>query len=120
MSSARRRRYGVVTSWNAPNSASARFAAALADSLSGQHEIARIVSSTSVTPSADPTVSRSSPRPLTALADELNRCDVAIIHHSVDHDEPLNRDVSTGLTSGVLDVIDLLGVPTIVVLHHVP
>ena len=32
-----------------------------------------------------------SPRPLAAIADELNRCDVAIIHHSIDHDEPPPR-----------------------------
>lgn len=60
-----------------------------------------------------------SPRPLAAIVDELNRCDVAIIHHSVDHDDPTRGD-STELGTRLLEVIELVHVPTIVVLHHVP
>jgi glycosyltransferase involved in cell wall biosynthesis len=117
MPSGPRRRYGVVNSSQSLTSASARFAAALADSLSRHHEITRIVSATSARPDAHPSVS---PRPLAAIADELNRCDVAIIHHSVDHDERDNKADATVLGSRLLDVIALVDVPTIVVLHHVP
>ena len=60
-----------------------------------------------------------SPRPLGAVADELNRCDVAIVHHSVDN-ELVSRHRVTTSGSSLLDVIDLVRVPTIVVLHCVP
>ena len=120
MSSARRRRYGVVSSSESRASASERFATALDDALSCHHEIARIVSTTAAPANAHPSVSMASPRPLAAIADELNRCDVAIIHHSVDHDEFSNRQDATEPSSGVLDVIELVHPPTIVVLHYVP
>jgi polysaccharide biosynthesis protein PslF len=45
---------------------------------------------------------------------------VAVIHHSFDHDEFSNRQDATELNSGVLDVIELVHLPTIVVLHYVP
>src|SRR4051812_31701688 len=120
MSSGRRRRYGVVNSSQSLTTASARFAAALADSLSRHHHITRIDSATSAPPDAHPSVARASPRPLAAIAEELNRCDVAIIHHSVDSDELANRDDSTGLGPRLLDVIALVQLPRIVVLHDVP
>ena len=101
--SAHRRRYGVVSSWDSRGSASARFASALAESLNCRHEIARIVSSTPA-----------------AIAGELNRCDVAIIHHSVDDDSLPNRDRTTASSCRLLDVIEIVRVPTVVVLHHVP
>jgi hypothetical protein len=100
MSSARRRRYGVVSSSESRASASERFANALADSLSSHHEITRVVSTTAAPPNAHPSVSMASPRPLAATADELNRCDLAIIHDSVDHDEFPNRQDATELSSG--------------------
>ena len=60
-----------------------------------------------------------SPRPLAAIANELNRCDVAIIHHSVENDDPTRGD-STELGTRLFEMIELVHVPTIVVLHHVP
>ena len=115
----RRLVYGIVSSSEAEASAPERFATALADSLSHRNEIARIMSATPSPPDAHPSVSRASPRPLGAVAGELNRCDVAIIHHSVD-DEPASDQRVTASDSSLLDVVDLVEVPTIVVLHHVP
>ena len=120
MSSARRRRYGVVNCWGSRTSASARFATALADSLACRHEVARIASTTPAPADAHPSVSMASPRPLAAVAGELNQCDVAIIHHSVEDDRFPSRHHTTASSYRLLDVIEMVGVPTIVVLHHVP
>ncbi len=117
-SSVRRLCYGVVRSWESETTAPARFATALADSLSGRNEIARIASSTPAPPHAHPSVSMASPRPLATVAGELDRCDVAIVHHAVD--ELSSGDGAAVPSSSLLDVIDLLQVPTILVLHHVP
>ena len=120
MSSARRRRYGVVNSWDSGTSATTRFATALADSLSCRHEIARIASTTPAPVDAHPCLAMATPRPLAAIAGELNRCDVAIIHHGVDDDGFPDRDHTTASSYRLLDVIEMVCVPTIVVLHHVP
>jgi glycosyltransferase involved in cell wall biosynthesis len=114
----RRLCYGVVSSWESETTAPARFADALADSLRGRNEIARVASSTPAPLDAHPSLSMASPRPLDTVASELNRCDVAIIHHGID--ELRSGDGATVLGSSLLEVIDLLHVPTIVVLHHVP
>ena len=119
ISSRPRRRYGVVNSAESGTSASARFATALADSLSCHHDTIRILATTPAPAHTHPSVSMGSPRPLAAIADELNSCDVAIIHHSVDDDGPPRGD-STELGPRLLEVIRLVHVPTIVVLHHVP
>ena len=94
MSSARRLRYGVVSSWDSRTSAAARFSTALADSLQRRHEIARIASTMPVPVDAHRSVSIGTPRQLVAIAGELNHCDVAIVHHSVDRRavEPGSRD----------------------------
>jgi glycosyltransferase involved in cell wall biosynthesis len=118
-SGARRLVYGIVSSSEAEASAPERFATALADSLSHRNEIARIMSATPAPHSAHPSVSIASPRPLGAVAGELNRCDVAIIHHS-GIDELASDQPVTASASSLLDVIDLVDVPTIVVLHRVP
>lgn len=120
MPSARPRRYGAVNCWGSPASASGRFAAALSDSLSGRHEIARIASTTPASADAHPSVSMASPRPLAAIAGELNQCDVALIHHSVDDDGLQNRHHTTTSSDRLLDLVELVRVPTILVLHHVP
>ena len=114
------RRYGVVNSSESRTSAAGRFATALADSLQCRHEIARIPSSTPAPADAHPSVSMASPRPLAAIAGELNQCDVAIIHHSVEDDQLPNRHHTTASSYRLLDVIEMVRVPTIVVLHHVP
>jgi glycosyltransferase involved in cell wall biosynthesis len=114
----RRLRYGVVGSWQTETTAPARFATALDDSLGAGNEIARIACSTPAPADAHPSGSMASPRPLDAVANELNRCDVAIVHHGVD--ELLSVDGASVLSSRLIEVIDLLQVPTIIVLHHVP
>jgi glycosyltransferase involved in cell wall biosynthesis len=118
ISSAPRRQYGVVNTAESPTSASARFATALADSLSCRHDTIQIVATRSAPADAHPSGALGPPRPLAAVADELNRCDVAIVHHSVDHDDPTRGD-STELGLRVLEVIERVHVPTILVLHHV-
>jgi glycosyltransferase involved in cell wall biosynthesis len=120
LSSARQRRYGVVNSSDSRTSAPARFAAALADALTCRHEVVRIASTTPALAGAHPSVSMASPRPLAAIAGELNQCDVAIIHHSVDDDKLPNRHPTTPSSFQFLDVIEMVRQPTIVVLHHVP
>jgi glycosyltransferase involved in cell wall biosynthesis len=121
MSSARRRRYGVVvSSWNSRTSAATRFATSLADSLQRRHEIARIASTTTAPVDAHPSVSVESPRPLAAIASELNQCDVAIIHHGVDDNGLSSRVDATVSSYRLLDLSEMICVPTIVVLHHVP
>src|SRR5215216_384637 len=120
LSSARERRYGVVNSSDSRTSAPARFAAALADALTCRHEVVRIASTTPALAGAHPSVSMASPRPLAAIAGELNQCDVAIIHHSVDDDKLPNRHPTTPSSYQFLDVIEMVRQPTIVVLHHVP
>jgi glycosyltransferase involved in cell wall biosynthesis len=119
MSSAPRRRYGVVSSWDS-DAPAARFATALAQSLECRHEIARIASTMPAPADAHPCVSMASPRPRAAIAGELNQCDVAIINHSVDDEGLLNRDRTKASSYRLLDVIEMVRVPTIVVLHHVP
>ena len=116
----RRRRlcYGVVSAWQSEDTAPARFATALADSLGGRNEVARIASSTPAPLDVHPSVSMASPRSLEAVASELNGCDLAIIHHGIG--ELLSGEGATVLSSHLIDVIDLVHVPTIVVLHHVP
>ena len=120
VSSTRRRRYGVVSWWESRASSATRFAAALADSLQHRHEVARIASTTPAPVDAHPSGSAGSLRPLAAIAGELNQCDVAIIHHSVDDDGLSNRVDATASSYRLLDVIAMICVPTIVVLHHVP
>ena len=120
VSSTRRRRYGVVSCWESRTSSATRFAAALADSLERRHEIARIASTTPAPVDAHPSGSAGSLRPLAAIAGELNQCDVAIIHHSVDDDGLSNRVDATASSYRLLDVIAMICVPTIIVLHHVP
>ena len=120
MSSARRRRYGVVSSGDSRTSAATCFATALADSLQCRHEVARIASTMPAPVDAHPSVSMAMPRPLAAIAGELNQCDVAIIHHSVDDDGLRRRHDTKDPSDPMLDVIDMVRVPTIVVLHHVP
>jgi glycosyltransferase involved in cell wall biosynthesis len=117
-STVRRLCFGVVGSWESETTAPARFAAALDESLSGRNEIARIACSTPAPLDAHPSVSMASPRPVDMVASELNRCDVAIIHHGVD--ELLSGDGAAVLSSSLIEVIDIVRVPTIVVLHHVP
>ena len=119
-SKARPRLYGFVNSEASPTSASARFATALADSLGRGHEIARIVSTVAAPADSHRSVWTVSPRPLAAIAGELNRCDVAIIHHSVDDDTFSNREHPTAPNDRLLEVMEMVDVPTIVVLHHVP
>ena len=118
--SPRRRRYGVVTGWDSGSSAAARFATALADSLTCRHEVSRIASTTPAPAEARPRIPTAAPRPLTAIASELDQCDVAIIHHSVDDGEFPSRHPTTASSYRLLDVVEIVGVPTIVVLHHVP
>ena len=120
MSIAGRRRYGVVSSWDSRTSAATRFAAALADSLQRRHEIARIALTTPAPVDAHPCVAMGSLRPLAAIAGELDQCDVAIIHHSVGDDGLSNWGHATASGHRLLDVIEMVRVPTIVVLHHVP
>jgi glycosyltransferase involved in cell wall biosynthesis len=119
MQGARRLVYGIVSSSEAEASAPERFALALADSLRHRNEVTRIMSATPAPHNAHPSVSMASPRPLADVAGELNHCDVAIIHHSVD-DELASDQLVTATGSSLLDVIDLVDVPTIVVLHNVP
>jgi polysaccharide biosynthesis protein PslF len=118
MTGRRRLRYGIVSAWQSEDTAPARFASALADSLGGRNDIARIASSTPAPLDAHPSVSMASPRSLETVASELNACDLAIVHHGID--ELSSGDGATVLSSRLIEVIDLVHVPTIVVLHHVP
>ena len=114
-----RRSYGVVSSWDSEVSAPERFATGLADALRGWNDIARVMSMMPAPRNAHPSVSMPAARPLSTVAAELNRCDVAIIHHGVD--DGLSRSHRpTGSSPGLLDIVDRVEVPAIIVLHHVP
>ena len=119
-SRARPRRYGVVGSWNSRTSASARFATALADELNRRHEVALIASTIAAPDDAQLSVSAALSRPLAAIAGELNQSDVAIIHHSGDDNTHPDRPYATASSVRMLDVVEMVRAPTIVVLHHVP
>jgi len=111
-----RRRFGIVSDWDL-STAAGRFAAALADSLQQDHLTHRVGSTAPIDAHTHPSVavSRRSSR---AVADDLEHHDVAIIH--VDDLDSGDPDGEPEASDGLLDVIELVHVPTIVVLHRVP
>jgi glycosyltransferase involved in cell wall biosynthesis len=109
-----RRRIGLVSDWDA-STAAGRFAAALAGSLGHEHLTHRVDVTAPIDPHTHPSVAvlRRSSR---AIADDLAHDQVAIVHV-----DDLDRGDPDGEASdGLLDVIELVHVPTVVVLHRVP
>ncbi|MET0461166.1 MAG: glycosyltransferase [Ilumatobacteraceae bacterium] len=111
-----RRHFGMVSDWDA-STAAGRFAIALAGSLEPDHLTHRIGLVAPIDPHTHPSVAVAV-RSSRAVADDLRQDDVAIIH--VDGLDGGDPDGEPAVSDRLLDVIELVHIPTIVVLHRVP